>query len=306
MNELVPPEDVELGLFDPSPAELPTEERIERARRAEAVALATPGIVNSQGGSWGQSEGRVVLANTLGFSGGYRSSSVSLSVVPQAEKDGQMERDYWYTTGRGLSDLQSPEEVGRIAAERTLRRLGARQVKTAEVPVVFDPDTAAELLGTLFSAMSGYSVFRSATFLRDQLGQQVAPAGAEGGGAGGRDRRLSFRPASASVDPSGVTPPRPGRAPAASPRRGRDRLSREHRADGQERSATTEHRSSAHKGRGGRGDAAPVGREGHRGLDRLGVLVGIARAQSRAARLWSPAGHCPWLASPVAWPPHDL
>lgn len=173
-DEVVPPEDVDLALFDPSPAELPTDERIERARRAEAVALETPGIVNSQGGSWGQGEGRVVLANTLGFSGGYRSSSVSLSVVPQAEKDGLMERDYWYTTGRGLSDLQSPEEVGRIAAERTLRRLGARQVPTAEVPVVFDPDTAAELLGTLFSAMSGYSVFRSATFLRDQLGQQVA------------------------------------------------------------------------------------------------------------------------------------
>ncbi len=173
-DELVPPEEIDLGLFDPSPAELPTDERIERARRAEAVALETPGIVNSQGASWGQGEGRVVLANSLGFLGGYRSSSVSLSVVPQAERDGQMERDYWYTTGRGLADLQSPEEVGRTAAARTLRRLGARQVPTAEVPVVFDPDTAAELLGSLFSAMSGYAVFRSATFLRDQLGQAVA------------------------------------------------------------------------------------------------------------------------------------
>jgi PmbA protein len=173
-DEFTPPQDVDLGLFDTSPGELPTDQRIERARRAEAVALGTPGIVNSQGASWGQGEGRVVLANTLGFSGGYRSSSVSLSVVPQAERDGQMERDYWYTTGRGLQDLQSPEEVGRIAAERTLRRLGARQVKTAEVPVVFDPDTAGELLGTLFSALSGYAVYRSATFLRDQLGQQVA------------------------------------------------------------------------------------------------------------------------------------
>ena len=173
-DEMVPPEEIDLGLFDPSPAELPTDERIERARRAEAVALETPGIVNSQGASWGQGEGRVVLANSLGFLGGYRSSSVSLSVVPQAERNGQMERDYWYTTGRGLADLQSPEEVGRTAAARTLRRLGARQVPTAEVPVVFDPDTAAELLGTLFSAISGYAVFRSATFLRDQLGQPVA------------------------------------------------------------------------------------------------------------------------------------
>ena len=115
-DEMVPPEDVELALFDPSPAALPTDERIERARRAEAVALETPGIVNSQGASWGSGEGSVVLANTLGFLGGYRTSSVSLSVVPQAERDGQMERDYWYTAGRGLGDLEPPEEVGRTAA----------------------------------------------------------------------------------------------------------------------------------------------------------------------------------------------
>ena len=116
----------------------------------------------------------MVLANTRGFMGGYRTSSVSLSVVPQAERDGQMERDHWYTTGRGLADLESPEAVGRKAAERTLRRLGARQVKTAEVPVVFDPETAGEILGTLFAAISGYAVFRNATFLKDRLGQPVA------------------------------------------------------------------------------------------------------------------------------------
>ena len=115
-DEMVPPEDVDLALFDPSPAALPTDERIERARRAEAAALETPGIVNSQGASWGQGEGSVVLANTLGFLGGYRTSSVSLSVAPQAGSEGQMERDYWYTAGRGLGDLEPPEEVGRTAA----------------------------------------------------------------------------------------------------------------------------------------------------------------------------------------------
>jgi PmbA protein len=116
----------------------------------------------------------VVLANTLGFLGGYRTSSVSLSAVPQAERDGQMERDYWYTAGRGLSDLETPEHVGQVAAERTRRRLGARKVPTCEVPVVFDPETAAEILGTLFSALSGYSVFRNATFLKDRIGEAVA------------------------------------------------------------------------------------------------------------------------------------
>lgn len=193
-DETPPAEEVDLGLFDPSALELPTDERIERARRAEAVALATPGIVNSQGGSWSSGEGSVVLANTRGFVGSYRTSSVSLSVVPQAARDGQMERDYWYTAGRGLSDLEAPEEVGRKAAERTLRRLGARQVPTAEVPVVFDPDTAAELLGTVFSAMSGYAVFRNATFLKDRLGEAVASPLLTVVDEGRRPRGLGSRP----------------------------------------------------------------------------------------------------------------
>ena len=135
-----------------------------------------------------------MLANTRGFLGGYRTSSVSLSVVPQAARDGQMERDYWYTAGRGLEDLETPEDVGRKAAERTLRRLGARQVPTAEVPVVFDPDTAAELLGTVYSAMSGYAVFRNATFLKDRLGEQVASPLLTIVDEGRRPRGLGSRP----------------------------------------------------------------------------------------------------------------
>lgn len=194
-EEMVPAEEIDLQLHDPSPAELAPAERIERARRAEAAALAaSPAITNSQGASYGSGEGRVVLANTLGFMGSYRSSSVSLSVVPQAERDGQMERDYWYTAGRGLGDLLSPEEVGRIAAERALRRLGARKVPTCEAPVVFDPETAAELLGTLFSALSGYAVFRNATFLKDREGEAVASARLTLVDDGRRVRGLGSRP----------------------------------------------------------------------------------------------------------------
>jgi PmbA protein len=173
-EETTPAEEIDLGLHDPSVAAFPPAERIERARRAEAAALAVPGITNSHGASWGSGEGFVLLANTLGFMGSYRTSTASFSVTPQAEKDGQMERDYWYTVGRGLSELDAPETVGEKAAERTLRRLGARQVPTAEVPVVFDPETAAEILGTVFGALSGYAVFRDATFLKDRIGQQVA------------------------------------------------------------------------------------------------------------------------------------
>jgi PmbA protein len=194
-DEMVPPEAVDLGLHDPSPAALPTAERIERARRAEAAALsASPEITNSQGGSYSSDEDTVVLANTLGFMGTYRSSSVSLSVVPVAERGSQMERDYWYTTGRGLGDLLSPEEVGRIAAERTVRRLGARQVPTCEVPIVFDPETAAEILGHVFRALSGYSVFRNATFLKGRLGESVASPLLTVVDEGRRPRGLGSRP----------------------------------------------------------------------------------------------------------------
>jgi PmbA protein len=194
-EETPPAEEIDLGLFDPGPAALPTHERIERARRAEAAALAaSPEITNSQGGTYGSDEGFVVLANTNGFMGSYRSSGVALSVVPVAQRNGNMERDYWYTNGRGLGDLLEPEEVGRIAAERTLRRLGARKVPTCEVPVVFDPETAAELLGTLFRGLSGYSVFRNATFLKDKLGQAVASPLLSVIDDGRRPRGLGSRP----------------------------------------------------------------------------------------------------------------
>jgi PmbA protein len=194
-DETPPPEEVDLGTHDPSVAALATGERIEWARRAEAAALeASPRITNSQGGSYASGENTVVLANTLGFQGSYRTSSASLSVVPVAEQDGRMERDYWYTVGRGLADLLPPEEVGRIAAERTLRRLGARKVGTCEVPVVFDPETAAEILGTVFTALSGYSVYRNATFLKDRLGEAVASELLSLVDDGRRPRGLGSRP----------------------------------------------------------------------------------------------------------------
>jgi PmbA protein len=194
-DEVTPAEELDLGLYDPALGALPTDERIERARRAEATALAaSPEITNSQGASYSSGEGSVVLANSRGFIGGYRSSSGSLSVTPVAERDGQMERDYWYSTARYLADMMVPEEVGRIAAERTLRRLGARKVPTCEVPVVFDPETAGDLLGEIFAALSGYAVFRNSTFLKDSLGQSVASPLLTLVDDGRRPRGLGSRP----------------------------------------------------------------------------------------------------------------
>ena len=192
---LEPFDSTDLGLHDDSATELPTSERIEQARRAEAAALsASPEIVNSEGASFGCGSDEIALVNSHGFAGHYRSSSVSVSVVPVAERDGQKERVWGCTSGRGLSELLAPEEVGRIAAERTLRRLGARKAKTAEVPIVFDPETAAELLGTLFGAISGAAVFRNATFLKGRLGETIASPLLTVVDDGRRPRGLGSRP----------------------------------------------------------------------------------------------------------------
>jgi PmbA protein len=194
-DEWTPAEDVELGLFDPSPQTLPTEERIDWARRAEKAAMAVaPEIDNSSGATFGAGDDTVVLATSQGFLGSYHASSVSGSVVPVGQRDGEMQRDYWYTSGRGLGDLLTPEEVGRIAGERTVRRLGSRQVPTCEAPIVFDPETAAELMGHLFRAVSGYSVFRNATFLKDRLGETVASPLLTLVDEGRRPRGLGSRP----------------------------------------------------------------------------------------------------------------
>jgi PmbA protein len=93
--------------------------------------------------------------------------------IAQAE-DGGMQRDYWYSVARSLRKLESPEQVGKIAAERTLRRLGARKVKTAKVPVVFDPMVARSILDHIFEGVNGDSVYRGASFLAGKLGEKIA------------------------------------------------------------------------------------------------------------------------------------
>jgi len=120
----------------------------------------------------------VVLANTHGFLGSHRSSRFSLSVSPIAvdEKNGGgMQRDSWYTVKRKYSLLDTPESIGKIAADRTVRRLGATKVSTQRVPVIFDTETADSLLGHLASAISGYSLYKGASFLIGQLGERIAP-----------------------------------------------------------------------------------------------------------------------------------
>jgi PmbA protein len=151
-------------------------ERIEWARRAEAAALSVdPRITNSDGGSFDAATGSMVLANSRGFVGGYRSSYAGVSAAPLAvDADGTMQRDGWGSSARCFAHLESPEDIGKEAARRTLRRLGARRVPTQKVPIVFAPEVARSLIGSVFEAASGDSIWRSASFLAGRLGEQIA------------------------------------------------------------------------------------------------------------------------------------
>jgi PmbA protein len=153
-------------------------ERIEWARRAEAAALeADPRITNSDGGSFEAATGRKVMANSRGFVGSYRSSYAGVSAAPLArDENGAMQRDGWWSSARCFAHLESPESVGREAARRTLRRLGARRVATQRVPIVFAAEVARSLIGSVFEAASGDSICRGASFLAGRLGEQIAAA----------------------------------------------------------------------------------------------------------------------------------
>src|SRR6201984_2766724 len=166
----------DLNLYDEDVYSLAGADRINYARRAEKAALDyDPRIKNSEGGSFDADTGRKVLANSHGFVGEYRRSYCSVAALPIAQDEkGGMQRDYWFSVARNLGRLDPPEQVGRIAAERTIRRLGARKAKTAHVPVILDPMVAASILEHIFEGVNGDSVYRGASFLAGKLGQKIA------------------------------------------------------------------------------------------------------------------------------------
>ncbi len=165
----------DLDLEDSDGHRLTPEEKIAIAQRAEAAALdADPRVTNSEGAEFFERHARYAYASSEGFFAAYPTSGFSLTVSPVASSNGEMQRDSWYTTARKRQRMDPPEEVGRIAARRALRRLGARTVKTAEVPVIFDPETAASLLRSLAGAASGPGLYRGTSFLLKRLGTRIA------------------------------------------------------------------------------------------------------------------------------------
>ncbi len=150
---------------------------LELAKRCEAASLAIPGIANSGGGGASSEHTAFVYATSEGFEASESETSYSLGTQPVAEKGDEMERDYEWRTKRFFADLPSPEEIGRLAGERTARRLGARKVASTRAAVIFENRLAGRIISPLFSAISGASVARGVSFLKDKLGQQVFAEG---------------------------------------------------------------------------------------------------------------------------------
>src|SRR5215471_10382858 len=165
----------DLELYSQGVAALDTGMKIETARRAECAALDfDPRISNSDGASFDNYVGRHVFANSRGFAGEYQSSYCSLSTSPVAKDGDSMERDYWYTMSRCFPEMEPAEYVGRIAAERAVRRLKPVKVETQKVPVVFEPRTARSLMDNIFEAVHGMAIYRQESFIAGRLGQRVA------------------------------------------------------------------------------------------------------------------------------------
>ncbi len=156
------------------PWNLSVEDAIELGREAEAAALAVDKrLTNTEGSTVARGESEFVYATSQGFLGGYRSSRHHIDCAVIGEDGGGMQRDFWYTAARSREDLQAPAVVGRVAGERTLRRLNARGLGTIDCPVLFDAPEAADLIGAFVAAVSGGSLYRRSSFLLDSLGRQV-------------------------------------------------------------------------------------------------------------------------------------
>ncbi len=190
--------DGDLGLYYDDVYSLSTPDRIDYARRAEKAATeADPRIVNSEGGTFDAAIGYKVLANSHGFVGDYQRSYCSVSAVPIAQVEGSaMQRDYWYSVANSLKKLESPEEVGKIAAQRTLRAVSAlAKVKTQKSAVLsLSTRSPAALIGHIFEAVNGDSVYRGASYLSGKLNEKSRRRQHSGDRRRHHARRLRHQP----------------------------------------------------------------------------------------------------------------
>ena len=172
--DLMAKEMPDLALYHPW--KISVDEALEVAKRCEAAALNVDKkrISNSEGASVSSSESVFAYANSHGFVGGYQSSRSSIGCSVIAGDNDAMQRDYWYSSARDARDLEAAETIGKIAGERTVRRLGARPIKTGQYPVLFEASLASGIISSLIGAISGGNLYRKSSFLLDSLGRQIS------------------------------------------------------------------------------------------------------------------------------------
>jgi PmbA protein len=173
---LCKPPHPDLQLFDPSIDAIDAGHAIEQARIAERAAFdADPRITLSEGATFSRTSGASALVLSSGFQGAVRGSYAALSVAPVVEDEGgKKRRGHYYSASRQHQDLESAELIGQEAARRTLRKLGARKIATTEAPVVFDPDVARSLVGSLAGCIVGGALWRKSSYLLEREGTEVA------------------------------------------------------------------------------------------------------------------------------------
>ena len=170
----------ELDLYDESIADIDAAWALREAKNGEAAARRhDKRVTNSEGATWSRMLGGTAFATSGGFVGGYRGSYASLVVEPLCDDDTDKENPkkrngYWWTASRFLDQLEAAEAVGIEAARRTVATLGSRKVETQECPIVFDPEVARSIVGTLFSVANGSSFWRKSSYLIGKEGQQIA------------------------------------------------------------------------------------------------------------------------------------
>ena len=164
------------GLDRNHPWDIEANDAVELAIECEDAARSYHAeINNSEGATVNSHQGIRVLGNSLGFLQGYQSTRHSISCSVLGERDGDMQRDYWYSVSRKADQLDSAKSIGIKAAERTIRRLGARSLSTRQSPVLYSAEMASSLIGSLIGAISGGSLYRKSSFLLDSLGEQILP-----------------------------------------------------------------------------------------------------------------------------------
>jgi PmbA protein len=174
-KELLAQDFPKLDIEDPNEPSADT--LIARAKDAEAAAMAVPGVTNSEGGGASFGRSAVTLATSEGFFGSYAGTSHSVGVSVLSGEGTGMERDYESASARHSSDLDSSADIGKRAGERAVKRLNPRRVKSQSVPVVFDPRVSAGLLGHFAGAISGASIARGVSFLKEFMGKPVFAPG---------------------------------------------------------------------------------------------------------------------------------